>query len=224
MSLPEYKEYLRNQLVAQRYVLVKKEDELKRVAATNDEIRNAYEMNRSSFVWNDMLKLFLVIVPKESNVAAAKSKAEALLAQYKTKSGEEQIKASSENGKIYQAGYLVVAKTAAQAQRLGWSYDRVLELFGRNKGYISELSTTDNDYQFYSIIDKYDAKMLNLDDIIEPDSTITVYDFIKQRLTAQKQSQFLATAAQDLAKGLDIPANVDRKKKDKALDKVLENW
>ena len=50
----------------------------------------------------------------------------------------------------------------------------------------------------------------------------TVYDYVKQRLTAQKQSQFLTTAAQDIAKSLDTKTSVERKKTGKALDKVLE--
>lgn len=223
MSLEEYKEYLKNQLVAQQYVYAKKQEELKKVVATDDEIRSAYEMNKSAFVWNDMSKLFLVMVPKGNDASASKSLAESLRSQYqKSKSAEEKIKLSEDNGKKYQAGYLVVAKTSAQAQQLGWSYDKLLELFGRNKGYVSELSVTDNDYQFYCVVDKYNAKMLELSDVVEPDSTVTVYDYVKQRLTAQKQSQFLTTAAQDIAKSLDTKTSVERKKTGKALDKVLE--
>ncbi len=225
MSLTEYKEYLKNQLVAQQYVYAKKQEELKKVSATDDEIRQAFEMNKSSFVWNDMMKLFLVIVPKGTDAAAAKKKTNALLSQYKGgKGAEEKIKTSSENGTVYQAGYMLIGKTAAQAQQLGWSYDKVLELFGNKKGFVSELSETDTDYQFYAIMDKYSAKMLSISDIIEPESTVTVYDFIKERLTQQKQSQFLATAAQDIAKSLTTSSNVDRKKSGSALDKLMEGW
>ncbi len=224
MSLEEYKEYLKNQLVAQQYVFKKKEAELKKVIATDDEIRSAYEMNKSTFVWNDMAKLFLVMVPKGTDAATAKKLADDLRAQYqKSKSAEEKIKLSEDNGKKYQAGYLVVAKTSSQAQQLGWSYDKLMELFSRNKGYVSELSVTDNDYQFYSVVEKYNAKMLELSDVVEPDSTITVYDYIKQRLSAQKQSQFLTAAAQEIAKSLETKNSVDRKKTGQALDKVLES-
>ncbi len=224
MSLDEYKEYLKNQLVAQQYVYSKKQEELKKVVATDEEIRSAYEMNKSAFVWNDMAKLFLVMVPKGTDAASSKSLAESLRSQYqKSKSAEEKIKLSEDNGKKYQAGYLVVAKTSSQAQQLGWSYDKLMELFGRNKGYVSELSATENDYQFYSVVDKYNAKMLELSDVVEPDSTITVYDYIKQRLSAQKQSQFLTTAAQEIAKSLETKTSVERKKTGTALDKVLES-
>ncbi len=226
MTLAEYKEYLRNQLIAQRYVFAKSQDALWQVAATDAEIRQAYEMNRAQFVWSDMMKLFLVVVPKGSDAPAAKTAAEGLLAQYKSggPGTELKIRSSTDNGKKYQADYLIIQKSSEMAQRLGWTYDKLIELFGRNKGYVGELSVTDRDYQFYVVIDKYAAKMLELSDIVEPDSTVTVYDFIKQRLTAQKQSQFLSTSAQELAKGLDTKANVDRRKTGSSLDKVLENW
>lgn len=224
LTLEEYKAYLKNQLVAQNYVMVKKQDEMRKVVASDDEIRKAYEMNKSTFVWNDMIKLFLVIVPKNKDPDAARSLADSLRSQYEKnpKSAEEKIKTSEDNNTKYQAGYLVVAKTADQAQMLGWSYDKVLELFDRKVGYLSALSVTDSDYQFYTVLKKYDAKMLDLSDVVEPDSTVTVYDFIKQRVTAQKQQQFLASAAQELAKSLDTEKNVTRKKTGDALTKALD--
>ena len=35
---------------------------------------------------------------------------------------------------------------------------------------------------------------------VQPETTITVYDYIKQNLTAQKQNQYFALAAQQIAK------------------------
>ncbi len=225
LSLDDYKAYLKNQILAQQYVFAKKQEEMKKVVATDEEIRSAYEMNKSTFVWSDMMKLYLVIVPKGKDAAAAKTKAEKMLKDYKgSKSAEEKIRTSEENGKVYQAGYMIVTKTAAQAQALGWSYDKVSELFSRKAGYVSELSATDNDYQFYVVKEKYDAKMLGISDIVQPDTTVTVYDYIKQNLTAQKQSQFLTKAAQDISKSLNTSSNVTYKKKGDALTKVLEGW
>ena len=222
-SLSDYKAYLKNQILVQQYVYSKKQDEIKKVAATDAEIRNAYAINKSTFVWNDQIKLFLVLVPKEKDAAAAKKKAEKMLKDYtkKPSTAEDAIKTDGDNGKAYQAGYMIM--TATQAQQLGWAPDKVVELFGRKKGYISELSETNNDYQFYAVKEKFAAKMLSIDDIIQPESTTTVYDYIKQQLTAQKQSQYFSQAAQELSKSLDTKANVDRKKEGAALEKLL-NW
>ncbi len=221
-SLSDYKAYLKNQILVQQYVFTKKQDEIKKVSATDAEIRNAYSINKSTFVWDDMIKLFLVIVPKEKDASSAKKKADKMLKDYNKKpsSAEETIKTDEDNGKAYQAGYMII--TANQARQLGWASDKVVELFARKKGYISDLSETDNDYQFYVIKDKFDAKMLSIDDVIQPESKTTVYDYIKQQLTAQKQSQFFSQAALDLSKSLDSKGNVDRKKEGSALEKLLD--
>ena len=65
--------------------------------------------------------------------------------------------------------------------------------------------------------------MLAISDVVQPETTNTVYDYIKQNLTAQKQQAALVKAVSDLTGELDTPQNVDRKKTGDALDKLL-NW
>lgn len=224
MTTKDYKEHLKAQIVIQQYVFAKKQKDFENVAATDEEIRNYYEMNKSQFVWNDMLKVFLIIVPKGSDEVAAKALATDMRNQYvKDASKATTFKASSDNGTKYRAGDLTVAKTAQHAQQLGWSFDKIIELFGKPLNYTSDVTETKEDFQFYSVMKKYDAKMLALSDVVQPDTTITVYDYVKQGVTQQKQAQYFNIAATDLAKLLDLPANIDRKKTGEALDKML-NW
>ena len=65
--------------------------------------------------------------------------------------------------------------------------------------------------------------MLALSDLVQPETTITVYDYIKSNLTQQKQSEALIAAVQEVIDELDTPENVERKKTGAALDKLL-NW
>lgn len=225
MSMAEYKAYLKNQIIVQQYVFSKKKAEIDAIAATDEEIRKAYEMNKSSFVWNDMIKLFLVMVPKESNDMAARALATELRNKYeKDPKKADEIKNSSENGKNYRAGELTIAKTAQQAQQLGWSIDKMNELFEKTSGYVSDVTETSADYQFYAVIKKYDAKMLAIGDSVQPDASVTVYDYLKGNITAQKQNQYFTAAAQEISKELDTSSNVDRKKTGDALTKLLSNW
>lgn len=86
MSVADYKVFLKNQLLAQQYVLSQKQNEIKNVAPTDEEIRTFYDLNKASFVWNDMVKIFLVIVPKNAkDNEAAKAKADSMLADLKAK-------------------------------------------------------------------------------------------------------------------------------------------
>ena len=63
--------------------------------------------------------------------------------------------------------------------------------------------------------------MLELSDVVQPGTTITVYDYIKQNLTQQKQSQFMLKAAQDISASLNTDENVEWKKAGPSLDKLL---
>ncbi len=226
MNVADYKAYLKNQLVAQQYVLQQKnvQEEVKKVAATDSEIRNFYDLNKSSFVQNDMAKVFLVVVPKGNDIEAARTKANKMLNDLKDKKITfDSIKANAANDKTYQGGDLLIQKTAQHAMQLGISVNDLNELFGRSVGYISDLNETKNDFQFYSVRQKYAAKMLSIGDVVQPETTITVYDYIKQNLTNQKQQAALLKAVNDLTKSLDTPENVERKKTGAALDKLL-NW
>ncbi len=224
MSLSEYKSYLKNQLVIQQYVFAKKQAEIQAQEATDDEIRKFYEMNKSNFVWNDMMSVFLVMVPKGSNDMAARALTTELRNKYtKDSSSAKEIRSSEENGKSYRAGDITIAKTAQFAQQLGWSIDKMNELFEKKANYVSDVTETSSDFQFYAVLKKYDAKMLAIGDSIQPEASVTVYDYIKANITNQKQSQFFSQKATEIAKQLDTKSNVDRKKEGDALKKLL-NW
>ena len=231
MNIAEYKSYLKNQLMMQQYVVQQRQTELQKIAPTDEEIRMAYESSKSSFVWNDMLKVFLVVVPKGSDENAAKIKSASVehishwLKKYKDKkltSTQIALQSETENSG-YQAGELIVPKNEASANGLGMTLQNLLYLFTQNVGFCSEIQETDADYRFISIINKYDAKMLGISDIVQPDTTVTVYEYIRSSLAQQKQQIYMQQAAVEISKQLNVPENVERKKTGDALDKLL-NW
>ena len=90
-------------------------------------------------------------------------------------------------------------------------------------GFISTVTEYDTHFQFYTIIKKYDAKMLSLSDVVQPDSTTTVYDYIRSSLGQKKVMAYFTNAGQEIAVSLDTEANVERKKTGDALLKLL-SW
>lgn len=219
-----YKAYLKNQLLAQQYVLQQKQADIQKVVATDAEIKSFYEVNKASFSQNDMLKLFLVIVPKGSDANAAKTKANKMLNDLKDKKTTcDKLKSGSSEAAGYQGGDLLIAKTAQHAQQLGIGINDLMELFGYDINYVSELNETPNDFQFYQIRQKYPAKMLGILDVVQPESTVTVYDYIRQNLTQQKQSQAMIQAVNEITTSLNTKENVDWKKTGDDLKKLL-NW
>ena len=228
MSIAEYKEYLKAQITAQQYIQQQREAELRNVKPTDEDIRSFYEMNKANFVWSDMLRLFLVIVPKGSSPDDAKAKATEMWNTLKNakdpSSVRTQIRVRAQAEKSgFQAGEMLINKTETSAVKLGISYRVLLELFSRTPGYISDVQDNETNYQFYSIVEKYDAKLLGLSDVVYPGTTITVYNYIKDQLGRQQQMAYMYKAVNEIAKSLDVSENVDRKKTGAELDKLL-SW
>ncbi len=224
MNVAEYKTYLKNQLIAQQYVVTQRQAELQKVAATDEQVRQFYEGNKSSFIWDDMIKLFAVVIPKGTNADEAKLKANDFrnkLADKKITTDEIIVQGTPADAG-FQAGNLLVHKTEAYALQLGMTFNNLLWLFGQDVGFLSDVEETEKDYRVVKIEAKYDAKMLAISDIVQPDTTITVYEYIRKTLTQQLQMQALSAAATEISKGLNVPENVDLKKTGDALTKLLD--
>jgi len=224
MNVVEYKAFLKNQLIAQQYVVSQKQKELQSVAATDEQIRQFYESNKTSFVWNDMMKMFLVIVPKGTNSEDARIKLNELrnkLADNKMSPEQMEIQANNPNSG-YQAGNILIQKTEQFAYQLGMPYNNLLVLFAQKEGFVSDIQETEADYRALKVIKKYDAKMLAISDLVQPETNVTVYDYIRGNLTQQLQMQALSLAANEVSKALNTPANVDVKKTGDALTKLLD--
>ena len=224
MNKTEYKNHLKNQLIMNQYIVQKKQAELQQVAATDDEIRMAYESNKSSFVWNDMIKAFMVIVPKGNDADAAKLKLADLLNKYNDKklTADQIVIQSQAENSGYQAGQMLLEKSETYAAAIGMSLQNLIYVFTQKEGFTSDVQETANDYRFISILKKYDAKMLGIGDIVQPETTVTVYDYIRSNLTQQKQQLYVNNALAELSKSLHTSENVEMKKTGAALDKLLD--
>lgn len=225
MSVADYKAYLKNQLIVQQYIVSQKQNELQGVSPSDEEIRAFYELNKPSFVWTDMIKLFLVIIPKNTDAEVARIKANTLNSDLKNKKTTvNQLTVDSKKPNAdFQAGDILVNKSQQSAIQLGVSYGELLELFKKEKNFISDVAEQESNFQFFTVIKKFDAKMLELSDVVQPETTITVYDYIKNSLSQQKQMEYLSAAATEIATTLDTNSNVERKKQNADLDKLL-NW
>lgn len=225
MNVAEYKAYLKNQLMIQQYVVQVKSAEIQAIRATDQEVRMFYESNKASFVMNDQMRAFLVIVPKGSNAENAKNKISDIRNKYLDKklTADQIIVQAKTEASGYQAGETLIPKTEAGAQAYGFVYSSLIALFNEPDGFTSDVNETVSDFRFLSIVKKYDAKMLSLSDSVQPESPYTVYQYIYDTLTQQKQMAGLQTAAETMAKDINTPANVEWKKSGDDLIKLL-SW
>ena len=188
MSVEEYKVFLKNQYIAQQYVMTAKQNGFAAVAATDEEIRTYYEMNKQSFYQNDIMKAFFVIVPKGNDAAAAKKLAESLyndVIAKKVTFDELKVKMAAANSG-FQAGDMFISKNSQAATQLGITYQELLKFFSRTVGNVSEIKDTSSDYQFNVVRAFYQAKLLELSDVVQPESTTTVYEYVRNYVSQQK--------------------------------------
>lgn len=225
MSVAEYKAYLKGQLSIQQYILQQKQAEIQKVSATDDEIRIFYEANKASFVQSDMMKVFLTIVPYGNNADSAKIKLNDLRNKFvdkKMTADQLSVQANMENSG-YQAGELLLPKTEQGAMTIKMPYQSMLLLFNQEEGFVSDIQDTGAEYVFIAVEKKYGAKMLGISDLVQPETTITVYDYIRSNLSQQKQMEYVQQAAIQLYNDLNKPENIEIKKTGDTLDKLL-NW
>ena len=227
MTIEEVKnQIIRPDLIWRRYLLAQNQQELQKIAATDKEIRDYYELNKTQFIRPDSLKMFLVAVPKESDPQAARVKIEGLLKDVKSgKKTIEQMRKEGQDPKAagYGAADLFLMKVQQHAAQLGVSYERLLEIFEEDLNKPSEIMDAGLVWQFYEILEKYPFKALEISDVVRPDSTQTVYETIRSVVTQTKQLQFLEQKRQEIIKSLNTPENVTRKKTGDELTKLL-SW
>ena len=224
MGVAESKEFLRGQIAVQVYVGQKKGADLNRVSGPTDaEIREQYDMNKQSFVRPDTVKLFLVVVPKQKDAKAEKAKIEALRKKIASSLKQiEEVKKGQGEVAGYLAEFVYAAKTQLAAQQMGISMEALLEIFKQKVNYVSSITEMPNNFQFFVVMEKMDVKILSLSDVIDPNQTTTVYEYIRGMLTTEKQSLALQKAIKELTETLKTPTNFKMLKDTASLNKLLD--
>lgn len=226
MTMAEYKKFLKTQVSTQRYVAQKKADEFRNLKGPEDsQIRSYYELNKQAFFRPDTVKLFLISVPKGSGPAAAKAKAQEFVKKLKSSGvkATADIKSKANGAQAgYSAGEIYLGKTAVTATQLGLTMEALLEIFGMGVGAVSDVNETANDYQCFIVLKKEEAKILTLSDLVEPDKTVSLYEFIKNLLTSQIQQKALEDAIREVSAELRKSGTYKVFLADAELGKVLD--
>jgi len=226
MNVADYKSFLKSQLVAQRYVMSKKQAEIQNTPGPGDaDIRAYYDLNKQNFVQPDIAKLFLVVVPKGEAPAAAEGKLREIQKQLKEKpesAAEIKIRSQAPNAG-YNSTNMFVNKNATAAKQLGIGMEAILKIFSMEINAVSDVTETATDFQCFIIQEKYPAKILELSDVVKPGTTVTVYEYIRGNMISQAQSKAVNDALLQIINDLRKPENFQILKSDAELDKVL-SW
>ncbi len=203
MDLASYKEHMKRLSTVQKYLMTKKQDIIQSVQKpTEAEIKNFYDLNKAKLVRPDTVRFSMIFIPY-GNDATAKAKAKELAEKLVKDIGtnpskfDEAVLRGQSNTAGYQAGdggYL--PKTAEAQNIVGKEFITIA--FSLKQGEVSRLIENVKGYQIIKITETYSQKTLELDDIYQLGSKVTVHDYIGNYLYQQTQQAAFDRASKEL--------------------------
>jgi parvulin-like peptidyl-prolyl isomerase len=189
-------------LLLNSYALFKNKNLASTIAAVTDtDVRDAYDASKSSYFIDDIVTLRHIFIDtrqltaKEDRDKAAKRaedilkelKGGALFSDLVMKSTDDAQ--SRYNGGVF--GSLLRSDTQHKQLYGAAFFDAVFKL---KKGDTSGVIPSNLGYHIVQVTDRFDAKLLSLDDKVPPSNKNTVREIIKSSLTVQRQTDAIAAA------------------------------
>ncbi len=217
MSYSDYRESAREQLLVNQYLLQQKGDEIQNslnsLQISDSEIDTFYRRNRQSFYSPENVRLAHIFIPLSDNADENEANAallidvaeqirngsltfEAAVQQY------SQDESKSIGGDI---GWLTLDNQTARAGLGDAFVDTVVAM---NAGEISGMLESNLGYHIVKVSVHNDGRILELDDRISPEDTMTVRDYIRQVLAQNEANTVMANSLNDLISELRSQARI----------------
>jgi parvulin-like peptidyl-prolyl isomerase len=204
-DVPAFREEIKKQMVLQKYINFKYENQFKNLNVTDGEIRNEYSLRRSQLVRPDTVRVSMIQVPFTANDTASKVKAKELaerlvreIGSNPAKFDETAAKGAAPNSgyQAGDAGYL--PRNPQSLQMVGEEF--LNTAFSLKQGEISKLIENERGYHIIKVTETYEQKNLELDDIYQlvPRDPLTVREYIRRGLLQKKEIELLEKVTQEL--------------------------
>jgi parvulin-like peptidyl-prolyl isomerase len=197
-----FKTDVRKQLLVQKYLMEKKRGVFEAIAAPSEQdINTTFNLTKAQFVRPDTVRVSMILVPaaNAADKAKAKETADRLAREIgsdASKFDEAVVKSQTPNSG-YQggdAGYLPRNLQAQQA--LG--ADFVNTAFSLKQGEISKPIEGPRGYQIIKVTETYTQKNLELTDLVQLGTRVTVREYIQNTLMQERQQASVEKASQEL--------------------------
>jgi len=207
LDVQALKEQLRRQLIVQKYLMAKKGDLINSIKTpTDQEIQNEYILLRSKFVRPETIRCSMIQISYGSDAAArtkAKTLADSLVREINNDPAKfdeiAQRSVTPNSGYIAgDAGYL--PRNPEARNLLGQNFLDIA--FSLKQGQVSKLIEGKDAYQIIKVTENYAEKQLELTDILQFGTRVTVRDYIGQGLLSQRQQAILKQASEEIVKEL----------------------
>jgi parvulin-like peptidyl-prolyl isomerase len=209
LDLAGFREQIRRQMLVQKYLLSKKQNILESIKVpTEEEIINTYNLAKAQFVRPETVRFSMIQVGFGENAAdkvKAKELADRLVRDIgvnPSKFDEAVIRAQAQ-GSGYQAGDGGYLPRNLQAQQVV-GQEFINTAFNLKQGEVSKLMEGARGYQIIKITETYEQKNLELDDIAQLGTRMTVRDYIGNTLLQERQQEVIEKATQELVTELRV--------------------
>jgi parvulin-like peptidyl-prolyl isomerase len=207
LDVPAFRENLRRQAISQKFLMSKKQSMFSGIKEpTEAEIVNFYNLSKAQFVRPDTVRFSMIQVPYGSD-AASKNKAKEFVDRLNREIGSVPSKFDEAvlKGKAPDSGYQAgdggyLPRNMLAQQKAGTEFLNVA--FSLRQGEVSKVIEGVAGYQIIKITESLPQKSLELDEIAEPGSRVTVKQFISMNLLQQRQQETLVKASQELVSEL----------------------
>lgn len=180
---------------------------------TDEEIREFFRANRSQFMNPELVRISHIFMPQsETNAAATRTEMEKLARwiKYNTYTFEELVpKYSQDTASIVKGGDIgwLAYDDLDTRELLGASFFEAVFALGVGKP--SGVLESNSGYHIVKVITHIEPKLLGINDPINPESTLTVYNYIEQRLLNQRQQEAYLKAINKLVEDLRAQATIE---------------
>jgi parvulin-like peptidyl-prolyl isomerase len=203
LDVPAFREETRKQMIVQKYLLSKKGELINSVRApTEDEIMTEYNLLRGDLVRPETIRFSMIQVPYGSD-SASRTRARDLANRLVQEIGsnpskfDEVVARSVAPNSGYQAGDAGFLPRNQEARSVvGQDFMNVA--FNLRQGEVSRLIEGGQGFQIIKVTENYSVASLQLDDIFQLGTRVTVREYIGQALLSQRQQAILAQASQEL--------------------------
>ncbi|MCL2719838.1 MAG: peptidylprolyl isomerase [Treponema sp.] len=203
LTLEAYREQVRRTGIAQKYLFHKKGDLLNTLRPpTEEEILAEYNLSRTSLIRPETIRFTLIQIPYGPDAASrqrARTLADNLVREINndaTKFDEVAARSVAPNSgyQAGDAGYL--PRTQDVRNAVGQVF--MDAAFGLRQGQVSRLIEGPLGFQIIKVTENYAQRNLELNDIIQLGTRITVREYIGQAMLNHRQQLIVARATQEL--------------------------
>jgi parvulin-like peptidyl-prolyl isomerase len=207
VEMQAYRDQYRKQSTAQKYLMFKKENLFKTIKAPTDaEIVIEYNLLKGELVRPETVRFTMIQVPFGSD-AASRSKARATadrlvreIGSNTQKFDEVAARSVAPNSGYIAGDFGFLPRTQEARNMIG--QELMNAAFSLRQGQVSSLIEGVQGFHIIKITENYAQKSLELDDIFQLGTRMTVKDFISQKMLEMRQQAILMQATEELVSEL----------------------